>query len=100
MLNREEQVFPELKKLNDISLLELLCKTNKNEVYDEFVNRFYSDVLEQCEIKCKSRNIDLHIGKQIAHDTFERVRKYKSFNKSKLNTKNQRKAILGWLYRV
>jgi len=99
MLNREDQVFPELKKLDDISLLELLCKTDNNEVYDEFVNRFYRDVLEQCEIKCKSRNIDLHIGKQIAHETFERVRKYKSFNKSKLNTKNQRKAILGWLYR-
>jgi DNA-directed RNA polymerase specialized sigma24 family protein len=99
MLNREEQVFPELKALDDIDLLELLCKTDNDEVYGEFVNRFYSDVLEQCEIKCKSRNIDLHIGKQIAHETFERVRKYKSFNKSKLNTKNQRKAILGWLYR-
>lgn len=99
MLNREEQVFPELKKLDDIGLLELLCKTDKNEVYDEFVNRFYNDVLEQCQIKCKSRNIDLHIGKQIAHETFERVRKYKSFDKSKLNTKNARKAILGWLYR-
>ncbi len=99
MLNREEQVLPELKNLDDISLLELLCKTDNNEVYDEFVNRFYSDVLEQCKIKCKSRNIDLHIGQQIAHETFERVRKYKSFNKSKLSAKNQRKAILGWLYR-
>lgn len=39
MLNREEQVFPELNKLDDISLLEFLCKTDKNEVYDEFVNR-------------------------------------------------------------
>jgi len=99
MLNKEEHVLPELKKLDDISLLELICKADNNEAYIEFVNRFYNDVLEQCEIKCKSRNIDLHIGQQIAHETFERIRKYKSFDKSKLNAKNQRKAILGWLYR-
>ncbi len=100
MLNKEEQVLIEIKNLDDISLLELLCETDKNEVYNEFVNRFYNDVLEQCEIKCKSRDIDLHIGKQITHEVFERVRKYKSFNKSKLNIKNPKKAITGWLYRI
>jgi hypothetical protein len=39
LIDREEQVFAELKNLDDISLLEFLCKTDKNEVYDEFVNK-------------------------------------------------------------
>ncbi|RPG36003.1 MAG: sigma-70 family RNA polymerase sigma factor [Muricauda sp. TMED12] len=86
-------------ELDDINLLEFVCESNSDEAYQEFVNRYYHDVLEQCIIKCKSRNIDIHIGKQIAHDVFERVRKYKSFDKSKLNGENPRKAITGWLYR-
>lgn len=99
MLDKGKEVLSKIKELDDISLLELLCKTDSDEAYEEFVNRFYNEVLVQCKIKCKSRNVDLHIGKQIAHETFERVRKYKSFNKSKLKTNNQRKAILGWLYK-
>jgi DNA-directed RNA polymerase specialized sigma24 family protein len=99
MLNKEGEVLSKIKELDDVNLLEFLCKTDSNEAYEEFVNRFYNEVLEQCEIKCKSRNVDLHIGRQIAHETFERVRKYKSFNKSKLKISNQRKAILGWLYK-
>jgi len=94
------RVSSEVKDLDDIKLLEYLCKIDSDETYKEFVNRFYDDVLEQCKIKCKSRNIDSHIGKQIAHEVFERVRKYKSFDKSKLNTKNPRNAIIGWLYRI
>lgn len=100
MIIRQKQVSSELKGLGEIELLEHLCTTNSAEAYEEFVNRYYEDVFEQCKIKCKSRNVDLHIGKQIAHEVFERVRKYKSFDKSKLNTKNPRKAIIGWLYRV
>ena len=97
---KKKQVSSEVKGLEEIELLEHLCTTDSAEAYEEFVNRYYEDVLEQCKIKCKSRNVDLHIGKQIAHEVFERVRKYKSFDKSKLNTKNPRKAIIGWLYRV
>jgi hypothetical protein len=47
MLNREEQVFPELKALDDIDLLELLCKTDNDEVYGEFVNRLLTKLLSE-----------------------------------------------------
>lgn len=94
----KKQVSSEVKGLDDIELLERICSSGSDEAYEEFVNRYYDDVLIQCKIKCKSRNIDLHIGKQIAHEVFERIKKYKSFNKSKLNSKKPRNAILGWLY--
>lgn len=97
---KKKQVSSEVKGKDDIELLEQICSTDSDEAYEEFVNRYYDDVLEQCKIKCKSRNIDLHVGKQIAHEVFERVRKYKSFNKSKLNTKKPRNAIIGWLFRI
>ncbi|SHG30728.1 RNA polymerase sigma factor [Flagellimonas flava] len=93
------KVSPNIKNLDDIGLLERICSKDDDEAYNEFVDRYYDSVLEQCIIKCKSRNVDLHVGKQIAHEIFERIRKYKSFDKTKLNTQNRRKAILGWLYK-
>ncbi|RIV68682.1 hypothetical protein [Flagellimonas aequoris] len=89
---RKSQVSLEVKGLDNISLLERICNENCNESYNEFVNRFYDDVFDECQKKCKSRNIDLHIGRQIAHEVFERVKKYKSFDKTKLkNAKDERK---------
>lgn len=88
------------KKLDDISLLEQLCTSDNSQAYDEFVGRYYDTVKTQCEIKCKQRNLDPHIGEQITHQTFERVQKYKSFDKSKLNGTDPKKAITGWLYRI
>lgn len=98
MSNKKKHLYSEFKSFDDITLLEYVCKIDCDKAYEEFVNRYYDDVFIQCKIKCKSRKIDLQIGKQITHEVFERVRKYKSFNKSKLNTKNPRNAILGWLY--
>ncbi|MDY7396976.1 sigma-70 family RNA polymerase sigma factor [Aureibaculum sp. 2210JD6-5] len=89
-----------IKKLDDISLLELLCKTNDDIAYNEFIKRFYAKILEQCKHKCEIRKIDSHVGIQIASDVFERVRKYKSFDKSKLKSENKNKAITAWLYRI
>ena len=83
-----------------LALLDILCKTNSDSSYEEFVNRFYSKVAEECKKKCKKRGLDIHIGEQITHDTFERVRKYKSFDKEKLKSKNPEYAILGWLFRI
>ena len=90
-----------IKLLSDIKLLESLCsQSDDSEFYDEFVKRFLPDVQKECEIKCKIQKIDSHIGIQIAHDTFERVRKYKSFKKDKIELKNDRKGIIAYLLRI
>lgn len=90
----------DFKKLDDISLMECISTTNNDTAYNEFVARFYETVKTQCTIKCKQRKLDPHVGEQIAHQTFERVKKYKSFNKAKLNGNDPKKAITGWLYRI
>lgn len=89
-----------IKTLTDIELLERLTSSNEDAVYEEFVNRYYKTVKKECLLKCKKRKLDRHIGEQIAHDTFARVRKSSSFDKSKLTNKDERKAIVGWLYRI
>lgn len=95
-MNRTQNV----KSLTDIELLERLSSFNEDIVYSEFVNRYYKNVRKECLLKCQKRKLDKQIGEQIAHDTFERVRKSKSFDKNKLTCKDEKKAILGWLYRI
>lgn len=87
--------------LSDIELLETLCSTeNDAEFYMHFVERFLPDVKKECVQICKKRNIDEHIGIEIAHDTFERVRKYKSFKADKIRVPNSKKAIHVYLMRI
>jgi DNA-directed RNA polymerase specialized sigma24 family protein len=87
--------------LNDIQLLELLCsREDDNLAYKHFVERFLPDVTEECNRICKARKLDSHIGIQISHDTFERVRKYKSFKKDEIRLPNQRKGIIVYLMRI
>lgn len=86
--------------LTDVELLERLSSFDEDIVYNEFVKRYYKEVKMECLLKCNKRKLDKHIGEEIAHDTFERVRKSKSFDKSKLTCKDQKNAILGWLYRI
>lgn len=88
-----------LNKLGDLELIDLVCSGDEN-AYREFVVRFLPDLKEECLKKCKSRKIDLHIGEQIAHQTFERVQKYKSFKRENVNQEDPRKSILVWLYRI
>lgn len=88
------------KQLTDIELLERMTFSNSTVFYEEFVSRYYDAVKRECLLKCAKRKLDKHIGEQIAHDTFERVRKTKSFKKQKLSQKEPRQAILAWLYRI
>ena len=91
---------PNVKSLTDVELLERLSSSDEDIVYTEFVNRYYKDVKRECLLKCQKRKLDKHIGEQIAHETFERVRKSKTFDKNKLTCDDQRKSITGWLYRI
>ena len=84
----------------DVELLELIRDFDDELAFKEFVKRFYPIVKEECLNKCKLRNVDKHIGEQICHDTFKNVRISKSFKKAKLNGKDSKSAITGWLYRI
>lgn len=91
----------DIKKLTDAELLEFLCSCDDDQLlYNEFVNRFLKSVQKECEQICKKRKLDSHIGKQIAHETFENIRKYKSFKKDEIKIANHRNAILAYLYRI
>lgn len=90
----------DLKLLDDIELLELLCSKDEEVLYKEFVNRFYEIIKSECLLKCKKRKLDNHVGEQILHDTFERVRKYKSFNRENLKIQDPRKAVKTYLYSI
>ena len=86
---------------SDVRLLEELCSSeNDILVYTLFVNRFLPELETECEKICKARKLDLHVGKQIAHETFERVRKYKSFKKDQINLPDEHKAVFVYLTRI
>lgn len=91
---------PNYQFKGDLELLELIRDHDDRTAYEEFVKRFISAVKEECLNKCKLRKIDKHVGIQICDDTFEKVRTSKSFKQEKLNGKDPRSAILGWLYRI
>jgi RNA polymerase sigma factor (sigma-70 family) len=86
--------------LDDVVLLERIRDFNDEQAYKEFVNRYLPAVKQECLNKCKLRNVDKHVGIQIAHETFEKVKKSKSFKKRKLNGTDSKTAITGWLYRI
>lgn len=91
----------DINKLTSIELLELLCSSDDDELlYNQFVNRFLKPVQKECERICKKRKLDIHIGRQIAHETFERLRKYKSFKTDEIKTPDHQKAILIYLFRI
>lgn len=46
------------------------------------------------------RKLDPHIGTQIAHECFEKVRKYKTFKVDEVKIKDCRKAVMAYLYRI
>lgn len=91
----------EISKLTDRELLRLLCSTADDEgVFNEFVNRFWPDMDKECSKICQNRKIDPHIGTEIAHETFERIRRYKSFKEDEIKITDDRKAILVYLIRI
>lgn len=85
---------------DSIALLERIRDFDDPEAYQELVKRFLPIVQDQCLTKCKLRNVDKHIGQQIAHDTLEKVRRSKSFKREKLNGTDSDSMITGWLYRI
>lgn len=87
--------------LNDLALLEQLCSSDDDkDLYNEFINRFITELTSHCADVCKKRNLEHHIGKQIAHETFSNVRKYKSFKTDEIKISNCRAAILVYLKRI
>lgn len=90
----------DLKAADDIELLEYLCSSDDNSAYKELVTRFHKELKSECETICKKRSLDVHIGRQIANQTFERARKYHSFKRRKINYDNPHKAVLAYLIRI
>ncbi len=90
-----------ISKMSDVQLLEHLCSTDDDQHhYSQFVQRFLPDIQTHCGRVCVVRKLDNHIGQQIAHETFERVRKYKSYTRDGSKIPDDRKAILGYLKRI
>jgi DNA-directed RNA polymerase specialized sigma24 family protein len=89
-----------ISELTDIQLLRLLCSEKADDgLYEEFVNRFNNEVVEECKRICAARQLHNHIGIEIAGEVFERVRKYKSFNLNELKKPDPHQAILVYLFR-
>ncbi|WP_298681019.1 hypothetical protein [uncultured Mucilaginibacter sp.] len=92
---------PTLIHLTDVALLEQLCSSDDDsELYKEFVKRFIKELTTHCADACKKRNLETHIGKQIAHETFARVRHYKSFKTDQIKLPDQHDAIIVYLKRI
>jgi DNA-directed RNA polymerase specialized sigma24 family protein len=90
-----------LIKLSDIELFEQLCsKEEDHALYNQFTVRFLPDIKDACQRICITRKLDSHIGIEIAHNTFERARQYKSFRKDKITIPNNRKAVVVYLKRI
>lgn len=90
-----------ISKMSDVQLLEHLCSTDDNEHhYDHFVRRFLGGVQTHCDRVCAVRRLDSHIGRQIAHETFEKIRKHKSYTRDGSKIPDDRKAILGYLKQI
>lgn len=93
--------FDNLRLRSDVELLIDLCSVECDDaVYSEFVRRFLPDLTKECLQICKKRKLDQHIGLEIAHDTFEKARKYKSFRSDQVKSPESRKGILVYLYRI
>lgn len=93
--------LPNLFQLSDTDLLARLCSEDEDiDLYHEFVKRLLPELLAECERICRRRKLNQYIGTQIAHECFEKVRKYKSFKIDQVKITPSRKAILAYLYRI
>lgn len=85
----------------DAILLEKLCSEEDDALlYAEFSKRFLPDLEKECAEICKGRKLHPHIGRQIAHDTLEKVRKYKKFRIDQVVVNDAHKGILVYLFRI
>lgn len=91
----------QIRLLSDVQLLEALCsEQDDSALYEEFVKRFLEEVKEECLKICKQRKLDSHIGRQIAHEVFEKLRKYKSFKADQIKSPTSHQGILVYLLRI
>lgn len=87
--------------MGDVQLLEYLCSTeNDEQPYNHFVTRFLPFLKDHCNSVSSIRKLDTHVGQQIAHETFERVRKYKSYKRDGSKLPDDRKSILVYLKKI
>ena len=102
ILNRSSLITnSQLDLISDLDLLELFCSDEVgDELYEELLKRFLAEVTGECARVCERRKLDPHIGNQIAHETFERLRKYKSFKADQIKIADQHRAVLVYLYRI
>lgn len=91
----------QIQLLPDMDLLSELCSAEDDTIlYNEFVNRFLPELKAECLAICSHRKIDQHVGIQVAHDVFEKFRKYKSFESAETNTELSHKAVLVYLFSI
>jgi DNA-directed RNA polymerase specialized sigma24 family protein len=91
----------QLTLLSDLDLLIALCSEQSDDsIYSEFVKRFLPDVKAECLRIGERRKVDKHVSIQIALDTFEKARKYKTFKEDEIKIPDSRKAILVYLFRI
>jgi len=91
---------PQYERYSDVELMDALCSNGDDQsLYNEVVRRFLPELKQQCHRKCERQGLDLHIGEEIAHKVFERVRKYKSFKRNETRAPTSRAAVLAYLAR-
>ena len=91
----------QLSSLTDEDLLTRLCSEEDDTAfYEEFVKRYHDCLIEECRKISQRRQLDEQVGNQIAHDCFEKVRKYKKIKIDGVEIKGARKAVMSYLYRI
>lgn len=91
----------QIKLLSNLELLIALCCREDDEyLYQEFVNRFYEDLHAECLRIAGYRKLNKHVATQITHETFEKVRKYKSFKVDEVKIPDSKTGILAFLVRI
>lgn len=89
------------KLLTDLELLRLVCSGQDNQdAYNEFVQRFYNELKAECARRCSARKLDKQIGVQIAHETFEKLKRHKTFREDEIKRADPRTGILVYLIRI
>jgi DNA-directed RNA polymerase specialized sigma24 family protein len=91
----------QLRLLTDLDLLVALCSEAEDEyLYAEFVKRFHKELQDECLLICKTRKLDTHVGKQIANEVFEKLRRYKTFKQKEVKLSSSHKGILVYLFKI
>jgi len=90
----------QFENLSDVELMDALCSTGDDQLlYNELVRRFHPELKQLCLNKCKLMSLDPHIGEQIAHEVFERLRRYKSFKKDNIRAQEGHAAVKSYMAR-